>query len=80
MVGGTAGLVYTPESINAAIGDMVIFEFMSQNHTATQSSFGTPCEPLAGGKDSSFMPNPNNTISPPPQMAMQVMVSTPLCE
>lgn len=35
-VGGAAGLVYTPSSINAAVGDMVLFEFESQNHTVTQ--------------------------------------------
>jgi len=44
----------------------------------TQSAFGTPCKALPGGQDSGFMPNPNNTVSPLPQMAMQVKVSTPL--
>lgn len=57
---------------------MVIFEFHSQNHTATQSAFTTPCDPLAGGMDTGFMANPNNTMSPPPQVAMQVTVDTPL--
>jgi hypothetical protein len=28
--------------------------------------------------DSGFQPNPNNTVNPPPQVAMQVMVDTPL--
>ncbi|RFU25193.1 hypothetical protein B7463_g11140, partial [Scytalidium lignicola] len=78
VVGGSAGLVYTPNTINAAIGDMVIFTFMSMNHTATQSAFATPCEKLAGGMDSGFMANINNTVVPPPQMAMQVNVSTPI--
>lgn len=59
---------------------MVIFEFHSQNHTATQSAFTTPCDPLAGGMDTGFMANPNNTMSPPPQVAMQVTVDTPLCK
>jgi hypothetical protein len=57
---------------------MVVFTFMSQNHTATQSAFTKPCEAIAGGMGSGFMPNPNNTVNPPPQMAMQVKVSTPL--
>jgi len=48
VVGGSAGLVYTPDTIEAAIGDMVIFTFESQNHTATQSAFTTPCEKLEG--------------------------------
>jgi hypothetical protein len=60
---------------------MVVFTFMEQNHTVTQSSFGTPCVKLAGGTDSGFaFPNLNSTVSPPPQMAMQVTVETPLCK
>jgi len=78
VVGGSAGLVYTPNTIEAAVGDMVIFTFESQNHTATQSAFTTPCEKLAGGMDSGFMANINNTVSPAPQMAMQVTVATPI--
>jgi len=77
-VGGAAGLVYTPNTINAAVGDMVIFTFESNNHTATQSAFTTPCEKLTGGMDSGFMPNVNNSVTPPPQMAMQVTVATPI--
>ncbi|GJC82511.1 hypothetical protein ColLi_05349 [Colletotrichum liriopes] len=57
---------------------MVVFTFMSQNHTATQSTFAKPCDPLAGGMNSGFMANPNNSVAPPPQVAMQVMVSEPL--
>lgn len=78
VVGGSAGLVYTPDTIEASIGDMVIFTFESQNHTATQSAFTTPCEKLEGGMDSGFMPNLNNSVVPPPQMAMQVTVATPI--
>ncbi|KAK1979472.1 hypothetical protein LZ30DRAFT_177533 [Colletotrichum cereale] len=77
-VGGPAGLAFTPDQIKAKIGDMVVFTFMSQNHTATQSSFAKPCDPLAGGMNSGFMANPNNSISPPPQVAMQVNGSEPL--
>ncbi|KAF7534883.1 hypothetical protein G7054_g5801 [Neopestalotiopsis clavispora] len=77
-VGGAAGLVFTPAEVKAAIGDSVVFTFESNNHTVTQSAFATPCDPLAGGMDSGFVPNPNNTVSPPPQVAMQVMVDTPL--
>jgi plastocyanin len=79
-VGGAAGLAYSPASIQAAVGDTVIFTFMSQNHTATQSAFTTPCDALAGGMDSGFQPNANNSVNPPPQVAMQVQVATPLCK
>ncbi|KAF4441964.1 serine-threonine rich [Fusarium acutatum] len=78
-VGGPGGLVYQPEELhNIPIGDTVVFEFLSQNHTVSQSGFDKPCALLEGGMDSGFMPNPNNTVSPPPQVAMQVMVDTPL--
>jgi plastocyanin len=77
-VGGSAGLVYSPDTITANIGDMVQFNFMSQNHTATQSSFTTPCEKLATGVDSGFMPNPSNSVSPPPLMLFQVNTTDPI--
>ncbi|KAK7424307.1 hypothetical protein QQX98_000575 [Neonectria punicea] len=78
-VGGPGGLVFQPDQLDQIpIGDTVIFEFLSQNHTVSQSAFDTPCDILEGGMDSGFMPNPNNTVSPAPQVAMQVMVDTPL--
>ncbi|SPO03487.1 uncharacterized protein DNG_06170 [Cephalotrichum gorgonifer] len=77
-VGGPQGLSFFPQEVSAQVGDMIIFTFYSQNHTVTQSSFDLPCEPLAGGMDSGFMANPDNSISPPPQVAMQVMTAEPL--
>jgi plastocyanin len=79
-VGGPGGLAYQPDSLSAKVGDTVVFEFLSQNHTVTQSPFDTPCKALAGGMDSGFLANPNNTVSPPPQVAMQVMTDKPLCK
>ncbi|ORY64088.1 uncharacterized protein BCR38DRAFT_343816 [Pseudomassariella vexata] len=78
IVGGAGGLVYTPAELKAAVGDMVIFEFQSTNHTATQSAFATPCDPLEGGMDTGFQPNPDNSIVPAPQVAMQVMTTSPV--
>lgn len=77
-VGGSAGTVYSPESISAAVGDMVIFNFEAKNHTVTQSAFATPCEKLADGMDTNFVPNTNGT-TPPPAMAIQVMTDAPQC-
>lgn len=79
-VGGDAGLVFTPAEVKANVGDMVVFEFMSMNHTATQSTFAEPCKAMEGGMDSGFQANPNNTVSPAPAVAMQVMTTEPLCE
>ncbi|KAK3952943.1 Cupredoxin [Pseudoneurospora amorphoporcata] len=77
-VGGPQGLAFSPAQTQAAVGDTVIFTFLSQNHTVTQSAFDTPCVALPGGMDSGFQANVNNTVNPPPQVAMQVMVDTPL--
>jgi len=78
VVGGTTK-VYTPDTIAAAVGDMVIFEFHAQNHTATQSAFTAPCVALGGAsKDTGFMPNINGTVNPPPQAAFAVTVATPV--
>ncbi|KGQ12502.1 hypothetical protein BBAD15_g1739 [Beauveria bassiana D1-5] len=77
-VGGPSGLVFEPDQLNIPVGDSVVFEFLSQNHTVTQSPFDTPCKALEGGMDSGFLANPNNTVNPPPQVAMQVMATTPL--
>ncbi|KAF1926055.1 uncharacterized protein M421DRAFT_68487 [Didymella exigua CBS 183.55] len=51
-------LGYRPEAITANVGDVVEFQFMQKNHTATQSTFAEPCKAMEGGKDSGFMPNP----------------------
>jgi hypothetical protein len=78
-VGGPGGLVYQPEELHdIPIGDTIIFEFLSQNHTVSQSGFATPCDLMEGGMDSGFMANPNNTVVPPPQIALQVMAEAPL--
>ncbi len=80
VVGGKAGLVFTPDSLSAAIGDSVLFVFHSQNHTLTQSTFDQPCKKMEAGIDSGFMPNKDNSVVPPPMMAMQVTTDKPLCK
>ena len=76
---GGAELVYSPNTINAAVGDYVQFNFLSQNHTVTQSNFATPCV-NNGMMDTGFMPNKDNATSPPPAVKMQVNVTTPQCK
>ncbi|MCJ1355353.1 MAG: hypothetical protein MMC33_005344 [Icmadophila ericetorum] len=48
-VGSGGLLAFNPDSITAAVGDMVEFTFYPENHTVAQSSFAAPCVPLAGG-------------------------------
>lgn len=71
-------LQYTPESINAAVGDTVQFVFMQENHTATQSAFDAPCVKLDGGKDSGFMPNPEGKAGV--TWDFKVNVKDPICK
>jgi len=47
-VGADGQLVYDPPSITAAVGDTILFVFES-DHTATQSTFQSPCSPSSGG-------------------------------
>jgi plastocyanin len=71
-------LLYNPESIKAAVGDMVVFEFMQKNHTATQSTFAEPCKKMEGGMDSGFMANPEGM--PGVTWNMTVETEEPLCK
>ncbi|RPB08637.1 Cupredoxin [Morchella conica CCBAS932] len=78
IVGGESGLVYTPSEIIAAVGDVVHFVFMKQNHTVTQSTFGAPCNKIsAEGIDSGFMSNINDTITPAPTFDYTVTATEP---
>ncbi len=53
-VGVNGNLSYSPSNIRVNAGEMVQFQFMGGNHTATQSTFDQPCQPAA-------MFNPNIT-------------------
>ncbi|KAM0137334.1 hypothetical protein ACHAP3_004141 [Botrytis cinerea] len=51
---GDKGLnVYSPDQINANIGDIIQFGFLARNHTVTQSNFKTPCN-FNDGFDTGF--------------------------
>ncbi|RPA79904.1 hypothetical protein BJ508DRAFT_210729 [Ascobolus immersus RN42] len=78
IVGGDAGLVYTPEHIQAEIGDLVHFVFHKQNHSVTQSTFDNPCVKKADSQfDSGLLPNPNNTVVPAPTWQYTVTAKEP---
>ncbi|KAI0263492.1 Cupredoxin, partial [Gloeopeniophorella convolvens] len=76
-VGANNGLTFDPPSVNASVGDTVSFLFMAKNHTATQSSFAAPCQPLAGGVDSGFQPVAAGATSVP-SLTITVNATTPL--
>jgi plastocyanin len=47
-VGSANGtLKFFPEVTNAAVGDKIQFQFYPRNHSIAQSSFDSPCSPLA---------------------------------
>jgi len=48
-VGGTAGLVYTPEFVMCDVGTVIEFQFDVKNHTLTQSTFPEPCVHMENG-------------------------------
>lgn len=70
---------FTPNTVNAQTGDSILFQFKSGNHSLTQSTFNSPCEPLTGGTESGFMPNLNNQV-PFPSYTLIVNTSDPQCK
>ncbi|KAA6410094.1 MAG: hypothetical protein FRX48_05513 [Lasallia pustulata] len=43
---GDGGLVFKPDSITAAAGDMLEFQFYPAEHNVIQGSFSQPCQPV----------------------------------
>ncbi|KAJ7096009.1 Cupredoxin [Mycena crocata] len=71
-VGGTSAspggiFQFNPSQIKAPKGTVVTFEFsgIPGNHSVTQSSFASPCQPLAGGFDSGWIEILANTTTLP---------------
>jgi hypothetical protein len=63
IVGIDGNLAYGANQVDAAIGDIIRFDFNSTNHTVTQSDFNTPCSPKAGGFNTGFNQfNPTNHV------------------
>jgi hypothetical protein len=55
IVGGPQD-TFVPNSIVAAVGDIVQFQFSNGNHTVTQSTADTACKPMEGGIHSGHIP------------------------
>jgi len=71
-VGNANGtLAYSPNNVQAKVGDMVQFQFAPANHTVTQSTFAQPCQPIAlnqagtTGFYSGFMPVSATSMTTP---------------
>lgn len=60
VVGAGAALRFSPNKMDANVGDVIQFRFLALNHTLTQSSLSHPCTP-AGGFNTGFRQfNPTN--------------------
>jgi plastocyanin len=84
-VGNNGTLTFDPPSIAAAPRDTVVFEFLSKNHTVTQSSFGNPCRKLEftsttgqQGFDSGFVPADASLTSNFPSYTVTVNDTAPI--
>ncbi|KAK7693828.1 hypothetical protein QCA50_003400 [Cerrena zonata] len=60
-VGDNGTLAFNPPSVTIQNGDSVSFQFLSKNHSVTQSTFAKPCELMTNadgtkGIDSGFQP------------------------
>jgi len=67
-VGPGGQIKYSNDNIKASVGDIIRFNFLSKNHTVTQSSFDNPCTKADRGFDSGFRfvdPNANGTLPQP---------------
>jgi plastocyanin len=56
---GKGGLVFNPDTITAAVGDVVEFHFFGSIHTAVQGDFSTPCA-MGSLKGTGFNSGPIN--------------------
>ncbi len=54
VVAGLGGLHFDPDNVVAQVGDVVEWHFLPANHSVAQSSFGAPCQPIAGANPASF--------------------------
>ncbi|OAP56081.1 hypothetical protein AYL99_09260 [Fonsecaea erecta] len=57
---GQNGFTYSPDTVMAAVGDVVNFHFYPGEHTVTQSSFDSPCQPVSGNAINSGVINSNS--------------------
>ncbi|KAK4449825.1 Cupredoxin [Podospora aff. communis PSN243] len=62
-VGKGNQLRFDPETLTAMPGDTITYNYFAKNHSVTQSSFDKPCQPLAGGFFSGFVPTDSADIA-----------------
>ncbi|KAI0341636.1 hypothetical protein BDW22DRAFT_1429762 [Trametopsis cervina] len=77
--GANGTLTFTPNSVTAQAGDTISVQFMTKNHTFTQSTFASPCTNISdAGLDSGFQFVAANATSIPQFSFNVVNASAPL--
>lgn len=71
---GNGGTTFSPEKVVAAVGEMIQFQFVGGNHTATQSTFAQPCQPI--GMSSPNVTGFHSGFQPAAASSAQGMTST----
>jgi plastocyanin len=61
---GTGGLAFSPDTVTAAVGDVLEFHFVGSIHTAVQGDFSSPCVQSSGGFDSGKISSVGHLPSP----------------
>ncbi|KAJ3516728.1 hypothetical protein NLJ89_g950 [Agrocybe chaxingu] len=78
IVGGPGVLKFTPSFVAASLGDVVRFTFQQKNHTATQSTFESPCLRAPGGFDSGFVPVEDGVTNGFPVAELEISTTNPI--
>ncbi|KAK7435911.1 hypothetical protein VKT23_015753 [Stygiomarasmius scandens] len=58
---GHKGIGFDPSVIYPVVGDEIVFEFRSGQHSVVQSSYDNPCAPSNGGFDTGVQSVPDST-------------------
>jgi len=72
---GNGGVTFTPNSVTAAVGDSIEFQFMAARHSVAQADFSSPCAPSNGGIWSGFQ---TGSTSSPPVFVISVTSTDPV--
>ncbi|KAE8372132.1 hypothetical protein BDV26DRAFT_108159 [Aspergillus bertholletiae] len=75
---------YVPSSVNASVGDVIVFEFYPRNHSVVRADFGAPCVPAQksgpvfySGHFTKFNEEGGQMIGPPPTWSLVVNDTNP---
>lgn len=74
---GESGLTFSPQTLNPAVGDTVVFKLYPQ-HNVVSGSFSSPCLPSEGGNASFFSGPFSNTDNGAKKFVVNVTSTQPV--